>query len=85
MTEEQFKKGKKLLERQNNLKAEINNLDEQYNRAVKNNRGAWVTFDEKNTFTPNKNQFQFRDTLYNVLRDELEKELMEIQKEFEAL
>ena len=85
MTEEQIKKGQELLERQKRLKAEINNLDEQYNRAVKNNCGVWITFDERNTFRPNKNQFQFRDTLYNVLRDELEKELIEIQKEFEAL
>ncbi len=85
MTEEQFKKGEKLLEKQKYLKTEINNLDEQYNRAVKNNCGVWITFDQRTTFTPNKNQFQFRDTLYNVLRDELEKEVMEIQKEFEAL
>lgn len=85
MTEQQLKKGQELLEKQNNINAEINRLDEQYNSAVKNNRGVWVTFDQRTTFTPNKNQFKFRDTLYNVLREELEKEAMEIQKEFEAL
>jgi len=85
MTEEKLEKGQRLLERQKNLKDEINRLDEQYNLAVKNNRGAWVTFDRRTTFTPNKNQFQFRDTLYNVMREELEKEVMEIQKEFEEL
>ena len=85
MTEEKLEKGQKLLEKYNNLKGEINRLDEKYNSAVKNNKGAWVTFDQRTTFIPNKNQFQFRDTLYNVLREELEKEAMETLKEFEAL
>ena len=85
MTEEKLQKGQDLLKKYNNIKGEINNLDEQYNSAVKNNRCVWVTFDRRTTFAPNKNQFQFRDTLYNVLREELEKEAMETLKEFEAL
>jgi len=85
MTKEQLEKGKELLDREYIIKGEISSLDEQYNWAVINKKGVSITFDQRTTYTPNKNQFQFRDTMYKVLREELEKELIEIQKEFETL
>lgn len=85
MTEEQLKKGQELLDKYNKIKGEINHMDEQYISAVKNNSRAWVTFDKETSFTPNENQSQFRDIIYNALREELEKEAMETLKEFEAL